>query len=324
MLGSSFEVSEIGFGCMGMNYHRSLVPDRKLMIKLMHQAVDWGITLFDTAEVYGPFINEELVGEGLSNYKNKISITTKFGFEIQNGKAVGLSSRPNQIRNAAEKSLKRLKIDTIDLFYQHRLDPNVPIEDVAGVVKDLIKEGKVKHFGLCEVGAETIRRAHSIQTVTAIQSEFSLMWQQPKEEIFPVLEDLGIGFVTYSPLGRAYLTGVLNEQTKFNTTNDNRVSFPRFLPENMRENRILVDVLADFGNQRGLTPAQVSLGWLLAKKPYIVPIPGTTKTAHLYENITSTEIQISPKEWNELELAVSKINIKGERYPPEQQKQVGR
>lgn len=289
----------------------------------MHQAVDLGVTLFDTAEVYGAYINEELVGEGLGTFKNKISVTTKFGFDIQNGKDIGRNSRPEQIRKVAEQSLKRLKRDVIDMFYQHRFDPNVPIEDVAGTVKDLIKEGKVKHFGLCEVSAETIRKAHAVQPVTAVQSEYSLMWREPEEKIFPTLRELKIGFVPYSPLGRAYLTGMLNEQTKFLASNDNRVGFPRFEPEALRANRPLIDVLIEFGNHRGLTPAQVALGWLLAKEEWIVPIPGTTKLAHLNENMLSADLSVTSEEWQQLEATVSKIKIVGDRYPAEQQKQVG-
>lgn len=321
---SSFEVSALGLGVMGMNYHRGPVPDRKTMINLLHKAVDLGVTLFDTAEVYGPYINEELAGEALSQFKNRVSVTTKFGFNIQKGKSVGQNSRPEQIRKVAEQSLKRLRIDVIDLFYQHRSDPNVPIEDVAGTVKDLIQEGKVRRFGLCEVSAQTIRRAHAVQPVTAIQSEYSLMWRQPEEEILPVLEELGIGFVPYSPVGRGYLTGMLNEQTKFLASNDNRVGFPRFEPEALKANRPLVDALIDFGHVRGLTPAQIALGWLLAKKDWIVPIPGTTKLAHLQENLASADLQVTPEEWRQLETTVSKIKIHGDRYPAEQQRQVGR
>jgi aryl-alcohol dehydrogenase-like predicted oxidoreductase len=282
------------------------------------------VSAFDTAEIYGPYINEELTGEGLSPYKHKISISTKFGLDIQNGKGVGLNSRPAQIRKSAEQSLKRLKIDAIDLYYQHRPDPNVPIEDVAGTVKELIQEGKVKHFGLSEVNTDTIRRAHAVQPLTAIQSEYSLMWKHPEDEIFPVIEELCIGFVPYSPIGRAYLTGTLNEQTKFYGSNDNRVDLPRFMPENMRKNRILIEILLDFGNQKGLTTAQVALGWILAQKPWIVPIPGTTKEAHLYENLTAAKIDITSEEWKELDLAVSKVIIHGDRYPAELQMQVSR
>lgn len=318
ILGSGFEVSALGFGCMGMNYHRGVVPDKKLMISLLHKAVDCGVTLFDTAEIYGPYSNEELVGEGLSGYRGKIAICTKFGFDIQNGKGVGLNSRPEQIRRSAEQSLRRLKIDAIDLLYQHRIDPNVPIEEVAGTVKDLIKEGKVKYFGLCEVNADTIRRAHAVQAITAIQSEYSLMWQEPEIEIFPVLEELGIGFVPYSPVGRAYLTGAINEKTEFFAPNDNRVGLPRFTPENIKKNQVLVKTLVDFSYHNGLTPPQVALGWLLAQKPWIVPIPGTTQELHLIENLASADIEIEHQKWNELRQAVSKITIQGDRYPTEQ------
>jgi aryl-alcohol dehydrogenase-like predicted oxidoreductase len=321
---NGLKVSALGLGCMGMNYHRGQAPDRKVMIRLLNQAVDLGITLFDTAEVYGPYINEELVGEGLGDFKNKISVTTKFGFDIQDGKVVGQNSRPAQIRKTAEQSLKRLRIDVIDLFYQHRSDPNVPIEEVAGTVKDLIQEGKVKHFGLCEVSAATIRNAHNVQCVSAVQSEYSLMWREPEETIFPTLRELKIGFVPYSPLGRAYLTGMLNEQTKFWKSNDNRVGFPRFEPEALKANRPLIDALIDFGNQRGLTPSQVALNWLLAKEEWIVPIPGTTKLAHLKENIASAELAVTHEEWQQFEDIVSKIKIAGDRYPAEQQKQVGK
>jgi len=318
ILGAGFEVSALGFGCMGMNYHRGVVPDKKLMISLLHKAVDCGVTLFDTAEIYGPYSNEELVGEGLSGFYDKIAICTKFGFDIQNGKGVGLNSRPEQIRTSVELSLRRLKIDTIDLLYQHRIDPKVPIEEVAGTVKDLIKEGKVKYFGLCEVNADTIRRAHDVQAITAIQSEYSLMWQEPEIEIFPVLEELGIGFVPYSPVGRAYLTGAINEKTEFFAPNDNRVGLPRFTPENIKKNQVLVKTLVDFGNHNGLTPPQVALGWLLAQKPWIVPIPGTTQEAHLLENLSSADVEIEQEEWNKLGQAVSKITIQGDRYPTEQ------
>lgn len=321
---AAFQVSALGLGCMGMNYHRGLVPNRQKMIDLMHEAVDMGVTLFDTAESYGPHKNEILVGEALSQFKNKISVTTKFGHDIINGKGTGKqNSRPEHIRQVAEESLKRLNIDVIDLFYQHRFDPNVPIEDVAGTVKDLIKEGKVKHFGMCEISAETIRKAHAVQPLTAIQSEYSLMWREPEKEILPVCEELGIGFVPYSPVGRGYLTGMLNDQWKFYPDHDMRQDWPRFQPEAMRENYKLVQLLIDFGQLRGLTPAQVALGWLLNKKEWIVPIPGTTKSAHLHENMATANLEISDQEWQELETEVAKIEIVGDRYPPEQQKKVG-
>tara|TARA_R110002050_G_scaffold289734_1_gene442680 strand:+ start:3714 stop:4847 length:1134 start_codon:yes stop_codon:yes gene_type:complete len=319
---SAFKVSAIGLGCMGTNYHRGRVPNRQKMIELMQEAVEMGVTLFDTAEVYGPYINEEIVGEAIGKFKNKISITTKFGFEIQNGKNVGQNSRPEQIRKVAEESMKRLNIDVIDLFYQHRFDPKVPIEDVAGTVKDLIKEGKVKHFGICEVSADIIRKAHAVQPVTAIQSEYSLMWREPEKEILPVCKELGIGFVPYSPVGRGYLTGMLNDQWKFYPQNDMRQDWPRFQPEAMKENYKLVQLLIDFGHERGLTPAQVALGWLLNKNEWIVPIPGTTKFAHLHENMATAHLDIPNHEWKALENEVAKIQIVGDRYPTEQQKQV--
>ncbi|PCH66686.1 MAG: aldo/keto reductase [Bacteroidales bacterium] len=319
---AAFQVSAIGLGCMGTNYHRGRIPNRQKMIELMQEAVEMGVTLFDTAEVYGPYINEEIVGEAIGKFKNKISITTKFGFEIQNGKSVGQNSRPEQIRKVAEESMKRLNIDVIDLFYQHRFDPKVPIEDVAGTVKDLIKEGKVKHFGICEVSADIIRKAHAVQPVTAIQSEYSLMWREPEKEILPVCKELGIGFVPYSPVGRGYLTGMLNDQWKFYPQNDMRQDWPRFQPEAMKENYKLVQLLIDFGHERGLTPAQVALGWLLNKNEWIVPIPGTTKFAHLHENMATAHLDIPNHEWKALENEVAKIQIVGDRYPAEQQKQV--
>jgi aryl-alcohol dehydrogenase-like predicted oxidoreductase len=313
----SLEVSALGLGCMGMSYHRGPAPDSKAMIALIRKAVELGVTLFDTAEVYGPFINEELVGEALSPFRNKVVIATKFGHSIVDGKHQSgvLNSRPEHIRQVAEESLKRLKIETIDLFYQHRFDPNVPIEDVAGTVKDLIQEGKVKHFGLCEVGAQTIRLAHAVQPLTAVQSEYSLMWKQPEEEVLPVLEELGIGFVPYSPLGRGYLTGSLNEHTKFDSSNDNRATLPRFTAEAMKSNRVLVDLLNEFGQRKGATAAQVALAWLLAQKPWIVPIPGTTRQQGLEENIGAADVDLTPDDLREIENAASKITLQGDRYP---------
>jgi aryl-alcohol dehydrogenase-like predicted oxidoreductase len=309
---------------MGLNYHRGPAPDRKDMIRLLHQAVDMGITLFDTAEVYGPYINEQLVGEGLEIFKNEVFVSTKFGFDIQAGKAVGLNSRPEQIRKAAEQSLSRLKRDVIDLYYQHRTDPNVPIEDVAGTVKDLIEEGKVRYFGLCEVSAETICRAHWVHPVAAVQSEYSLMWREPEKTIFPTLDELEITFVPYSPLGRGFLTGTLNEHTKFSGDNDNRATFPRFTPEALKANSILVDAISLFGQSKGLSPTQVALSWLLAKKRWIIPIPGTTKLAHLNENIASADVKINAAEWMVLEDTLGRIQIVGDRYPANEQKQVGK
>lgn len=321
---SSMEVSALGFGVMGMNYNRGYHPDRKAMIRLLHQAADHGVTLFDTAETYGPFINEELAGEGLYPYRNKVGITTKFGHEHVNGKDTGeVNSQPEHIRKVAEESLKRLRVNTIELFYQHRFDPNVPIEDVAGTVRDLIQEGKVRHFGLCEVSADTIRRAHAIQPLTAVQSEYHLMWREPEKEVLPVLEELGIGFVPYSPLNRGFLGGDFNEYTRFDSGNDNRDTLPRFTPEALRANLAFVEVLNRFGRTRGITSAQISLAWLLNRKPWIVPIPGTTKLAHLEENLRSLEFTFTPEEWRELESALAKITIIGDRYPAEQQKQVG-
>ncbi|MDR3581560.1 MAG: aldo/keto reductase [Oryzomonas sp.] len=319
----ALEVSTLGFGVMGMNYNRGPHPERKALIALLHQAVERGVTLFDTAEVYGPFINEELAGEALHPYRNKIAITTKFGHEIINGKHTGgLNSRPEHIRQVAEESLKRLRIDAIELFYQHRFDPNVPIEDVAGAVKDLIQEGKVKRFGLCEVNAQTIRRAHAIQPVTAVQSEYHLMWREQEKEVLPVLEELGIGFVPYSPLNRGFLGGTLNEYTKFDSGNDNRNTLPRFTSEAMRANLSIVEVLNKFGRTRGVTSGQLALAWLLARKPWIVPIPGTTKLAHLEENLKAADMTLFAEEWHELEHDLSKITIVGDRYNATEQKKV--
>ncbi|HVB02398.1 MAG TPA: aldo/keto reductase [Chitinophagaceae bacterium] len=324
-LGSQgLEVSALGLGCMGMNYHRGPVPDKKTMISLIHQAVDLGITLFDTAEVYGPYTNEELVGEALSNYKYSTAIATKFGFDIHNGRTIGLNSRPEQIRQVAEQALKRLKREVIDLFYQHRMDPSVPIEEVAGLVKDLVKEGKVKYFGLCEVSADTVRKAHAILPISAVQSEYSLMWREPEETLFPSLEELNIGFVSYSPVGRAYLTGALNENSKFSAENDNRADLPRFEPEALKANQGMIDAIRDFGLSNDLTPSQVALGWLLNKRDWIVPIPGTTKLNHLKENLVSATLTVSVSEWKSLEDTIAKINIIGDRYPANQQKQVGK
>lgn len=320
----SMEVSSLGFGVMGMNYNRGPHPDRKALLALLHQAAERGVTLFDTAQVYGPLINEELAGEGLYSYRDKVSVTTKFGHSIVDGKyeTGNLNSRPENIRRVADDFIMRLKVDAIDLFYQHRLDPDVPIEDVAGTVKDLIAEGKVKRFGLCEVGAQTIRRAHAVQPVTAVQSEYHLMWREPESEIFPVLEELGIGFVPYSPLNRGFLGGAINEYTRFDSGNDNRNTLPRFKPEAIRANLALVEVLNAFGRTRGLTSSQVALAWLLAQKPWIVPIPGTTKLAHLDENLRAADVVFTADDLRALDDAVSKVEIVGDRYPPEQQKQI--
>ncbi|TQI80590.1 aryl-alcohol dehydrogenase-like predicted oxidoreductase [Serratia fonticola] len=318
------EVSALGFGVMGMNYNRGPHPDRQAMIALLHQAVERGVTLFDTAQVYGPLINEELAGEALYPYRNKVSVTTKFGHRIEDGKYIEgeLDSRPETIKRVAEESLKRLRVEAIDLFYQHRADPAVPIEDVAGAVKDLIQQGKVKRFGLCEVGAETIRRAHAVQPVTAVQSEYHLMWRTQEKEVFPVLQELGIGFVPYSPLNRGFLGGAINEYTRFDSGNDNRATLPRFTPEAIRANLAVVEVLNAFGRTRGATSAQVALAWLMAKGSWIVPIPGTTKLAHLDENLRSTALKLTPEDVLALEAAVSKIHIVGDRYPASQQRQV--
>ena len=321
----SLNVSSLGLGCMGMNYHRGPAPDKKAMISLIHKAVDMGVTLFDTAEVYGPYLNEELVGEALAPMRKKVIITTKFGFNIQNGQMAGLNGRPDHIRQVVDESLKRLRTDYVDMLYQHRTDPNVPIEDVAGTVKELIKAGKVKNFGLSEVSVDTIRKAHAIQPLSAIQSEYSLMWKLPEEKgVLAVCEELGIGFVPYSPLCRGYLTGLLNEQTKFVTGKDNRAGLPRFTPEAMKANRVIVDVLTQFGNPRGLTAAQVALTWLLAQKPFIVPIPGTTKWAHLAENLDTADLRFTPDELHELDNAIAPIKIQGDRYTEVEQNRVAK
>lgn len=316
---ASFEVTALGFGCMGMSYHRGPAPDRKTMLRLLQKVAESGITLFDTAEVYGPFLNEELVGEALAPFKGKVNITTKFGFDIREGKDRGINSRPENIRRVAEASLKRLRVDAIELFYQHRPDPKVPIEDVAGTVKDLIKEGKVKRFGLSEADADIIRKAHAVQPVTALQSEYSLMWREPETKVFPTLKELGIGFVPYSPVGRGYLTGMLNAETKFYPGNDNRLGLPRFTPEALGANYPFVQALLDFGQPRGLTPAQLSLAWLLARPEQVVAIPGTTKEAHFHENMASLTSNIAKGEWNQLEATLDKITLVGDRYPPEQE-----
>ncbi|TCD12045.1 aldo/keto reductase [Pedobacter frigidisoli] len=319
---NSVEVSALGLGCMGMSWNRSFIPDRKYMIETIRKAYDMGVNLFDTAEAYGPFINEQLVGEAIKPFRKKIALCSKFGFDIQNGKFVSgsLNSKPAHIREVVEQSLKRLNTDVIDLLYQHRVDPNVPMEDVAGTIKDLINEGKVKHFGLSEAGADDIRKAHAIQPLTAIQTEYSLISRDPEKEIFPVCEELGIGFVPYSPLCRAYLTGYINERTKYVNGNDNRGALPRYAPYAVKANWAIIDVLAAFGNERGLTVAQVSLAWLLAQKPWIVPIPGTTKLAHLQENLWSIDYKFSPEELAKLTSAVSNIDIVGNRLATPQTK----
>ena len=323
---SDLEVSALGLGCMGMSFGYGTPPDRKEMIALINSAIEKGITFFDTAEVYGPFINEELIGDALAPFKGQVVIATKFGFKSNvedSGRWSALDSRPEHIREVAEASLKRLKIDAIDLFYQHRVDLNVPIEDVAGTVKDLIKEGKVKHFGLSEASVNTIRKAHAVQPVAAIQSEYSLFWRQPETELLPALEELGIGFVPFSPLGRGFLTGKIDENTIFDKT-DFRNIVPRFSPESRKANRSLVDLLNKIAEQKKATPAQVALAWLLAQKPWIVPIPGTTNLLRLEENIGSVNVEFTDDELREIENASSQIKLYGERYPEYLQKLVNR
>ncbi len=322
-LGSSgLEVSAIGLGCMGMNHHRGPAPDRKEMIALIRAAVERGVTFFDTAEAYGPFTNEELVGEALEPFRKGVVIATKFGHDLGPGGphgSDGLDSRPERIRQVAEDSLKRLRVEAIDLFYQHRVDPHVPIEDVAGAVKELISQGKVRHFGLSEAGAATIRRAHAIQPVAAIQSEYSLWWRQPEAKVLPVCEELGIGFVPFSPLGRGFLTGKIDESTNFGG-NDNRTSLPRFTPEARKANRPVVDLLERIGAEKRATPAQIALAWLLARTPWIVPIPGTTKLSRLEENIAATVIELTPDDVRHMEEAAAKITVEGDRYPHDEAK----
>jgi len=309
----AIEVSSIGLGCMGMSYHRSFIPDRKAMLALIRKAYEAGINFFDTAEAYGPLVNEELVGEAVAPFRKEIILVTKFGFK--NGKpAEGLDSRPERIKAVVEHSLKNLKTDYIDLLYQHRVDPDVPIEEVAGTIKDLIKEGKVKHFGMSEAGETNIRKAHAVQPLTALQSEYSLMTRQPENDVIKVCGELGIGFVPYSPLSRGMITGYLNERSKYNAANDNRPSLPRYQSSNVIANWPLIDTLKEFGDLRGLTVAQVALAWLLAQKPFIVPIPGTTKLAHLQENLESVNYEFNADELATLTAALNKIKIVGERY----------
>lgn len=310
---NSIEVSALGLGCMGMSYHRSFVPDRSKMIALLRKGPELGLNFYDTAEAYGPLINEELVGEAVAPFRKDIILATKFGF-VEGKPSLGLNSKPERIRKVVEHSLKSLKTDYIDLLYQHRVDPNVPIEDVAGTVKDLIKEGKVKHFGMSEANAATIRKAHAVQPLTALQSEYSLMTRQPENTVINVCEELGIGFVPYSPLSRGLITGYINERTKYNAANDNRPSLPRYQKENIIANWPLIDILKEFGDQRGLTVAQTALAWLLAQKPFIVPIPGTTKLAHLQENLWAANYEFEPGELKQLSTDLSKIKITGERY----------
>ncbi len=321
---SNLEVSALGLGCMGMSFGYGPPGDEQEMIAVMRSAVDLGVTFFDTAEVYGPFTNEELVGKALSPIRKQVVIATKFGFQFDaNGKQAGLNSRPEHIKEVAEASLKRLNIDAIDLFYQHRVDPNVPIEDVAGAVKELIQAGKVRHFGLSEAGVQVIRRAHAVQPVTALQSEYSLWWREPEAEIMPTLEELGIGFVPFSPLGKGFLTGKIDESTTFDST-DFRNTVPRFAPEARKANRALVDLLGSIANRKKATPAQIALAWLLAQRPWIVPIPGTTNLHRLQENVAATGVELTEGDLRDIEIAASKITVQGARYPEAAQKMINR
>jgi aryl-alcohol dehydrogenase-like predicted oxidoreductase len=321
---SGLEVSALGLGCMGMSFGYGPAKDKQEMIPVIRAAVERGVTFFDTAEVYGPFINEELVGEALAPFREQVAIATKFGFHFDaNGKQAGLNSRPEHIKDVANASLKRLKTDVIDLFYQHRVDPNVPIEDVAGAVKDLIEEGKVRHFGLSEAGVQIIRRAHAVQPVTALQSEYSLWWREPEAEILPTLEELGIGFVPFSPLGKGYLTGKIDENTTFDST-DFRNTVPRFNPEARKANRALVELLETIAKRKKATPAQIALAWVLAQKPWMVPIPGTTKLHRLEENIGAASIELSDEDLSEIESATSEITVQGARYSEGAQRMINR
>ena len=320
---SDLEVSALGLGCMGMSHGYGQPGDKNEMVGLIRSAVERGITFFDTAEIYGPYTNEELVGEALAPYRGQVAIATKFGFKIEAGKQTGLDSRPEHIRDVAEASLKRLKIDSIDLFYQHRVDPAVPIEDVAGAVKKLIEEGKVKHFGLSEAGAQTIRRAHLVQPVTALQSEYSLWWREPETAVFPTLEELGIGFVPFSPLGRGFLTGKIDESTTLDSK-DFRNNVPRFAPEARKANKALVDALSAIAARKHATPAQLALAWILAQRPWIVPIPGTTKLPRLDENIGAVTLELTPDDLREIGDTVSKVGVTGARYSEQMQRLVGR
>ena len=323
---SDLEVSAIGLGCMGMSFGYGPPKDKQEMIALLRAAVKRGVTFFDTAEVYGPFTNEELVGEALAPFRDQVVIATKFGFKPASGdqsRWSDLDSRPEHIKEVAEASLKRLKTDVIDLFYQHRVDPNVPIEDVAGAVKDLIQQGKVKYFGLSEPGVQTIRRAHAVQSVTAVQNEYSLWWRRAEEQVLPALEELGIGFVPYSPLGRGFLTGKMDENTTFDAS-DFRNILPRFTPEARKANQALVDLLGEIAKRKKATPAQIALAWLLAQKPWIVPIPGTTKLHRLEENIGAASIELTPEDLRDIESAASKISVQGARYPEHIEEKTGR
>ena len=323
---SNLEVSAIGLGCMGMSFSYGPPKDKKEMTALLHAAVERGVTFFDTAEVYGPFLNEEMVGEALAPLRSKLVIATKFGFDLSGSDlrpgAAGLNSRPEHIKQAVEGSLKRLKVESIDLLYQHRVDPNVPIEDVAGAVKELIQQGKVKHFGLSEAGVNTIRRAHAVQPVTALQNEYSLWWRKPETEVIPTLEELGIGLVPYSPLGKGFLTGKIGEEAKFEST-DFRSTLPRFTPEALKANQAMVDLLGRIAEQKGATPAQIALAWLLAQKPWIVPIPGTTKLNRLEENLGALSVQLTPDDLRDMDTTASKIELQGARYPERLEKMTG-
>jgi len=320
---SNLEVSALGLGCMGMSYGYGPAADKQEMISLIRTAVERGITFFDTAEVYGPFTNEELVGEALAPFRDQVAIATKFGFKLgPKGEQMGVDSRPEHIKEVAEASLKRLKTDTIDLFYQHRVDPAVPIEDVVGAVKKLIQEGKVKHFGLSEAGVQTIRRAHAVHPVTALQSEYSLWWRKPEVEVLPTLEELGIGFVPFSPLGKGFLTGKIDENTTFDSS-DFRNIVPRFTPEARKANQALVDLLRSIGERKNATPAQLALAWLLAQKPWIVPIPGTTKLNRLDENVAAVSVELTADDLREIDSAASKIEVQGARYPEELERRTG-
>jgi len=320
---SGLEVSALGLGCMGMSFGYGTISDEKEMIALIRSAVESGVTFFDTAEVYGPYINEELVGKALEPFKGKVVIATKFGFNFQDGVNTGLNSRPENIKKVAEASLKRLKVDAIDLFYQHRVDPNVPIEDVAGAVKDLIQEGKVKYFGLSEAGVQIIRRAHAVQPVTALQSEYSLWWREPEDEIIPTLQELGIGFVPFSPLGKGFLTGKMDQNTTFDSK-DFRSSVPRLSPENLKANMAFVDLVSKFAKRKNATSAQIALAWVLAQKPWFVPIPGTTKLHRLHENLGAASIVFTPEELQEINTASSTIAVQGDRYSGGSAKMINR
>jgi len=327
---SNLEVSAIGLGCMGMSFGYGPAHDKQEMISLLRSAVERGVTFFDTAEVYGPFINEELVGEALAPFRKQVVIATKFGFDLSPNLdprgmkgAPGLNSRPEHIKQVADDSLKRLRTDVIDLFYQHRVDPGVPIEDVAGAVKELIQEGKVKHFGLSEAGVQTIRRAHAVEPVTALQSEYSLWWREPEAEVLPTLEELGIGFVPFSPLGRGFLTGKMNENTRFDSS-DFRSTLPRFTPEALKANQALIDLLGKIAAQKKATPAQIALAWLLAQKPWIVPIPGTTKLHRLEENVGAAVVELTSDDLREIDNAASQVTVQGARYPEQVEQMTGR